>query len=327
MTPLAWELLEDLFDRNVGISIRRTPYGDMNDARARTRTFRMLNGFLREAKFFELTAVWPMAGDLGRKMWEEYEDHDRVDQRRAYLPAPITWLEVEMPSLKGIVDDEKRLDLINGCVLLDANDLKNSTHNYRAAWVLVGRGAHGSVGDSTHIADCYQIQYETPRLSGPRVWRIMMNDHPLPLVQSGMKPERSRTHRNSDGQWKTFDHPMPYQQDFIHYAMLALINSPGIIGQRGHYPFGYAERQILKKAKLIGNFPLRAWTEILLQVTPNPENRSNSASKEMHLTGERCLHYCRTYLRVRLGLLEYVEGHWRGNPALGIRQSRYRVKC
>jgi hypothetical protein len=31
-------------------------------------------------------------------------------------------------------------------------------------------------------------------------------------------------------------------------------------------------------------------------------------------------------LRVRRGALEYVHGHWRGNPALGMKRGDYRVE-
>ena len=53
---------------------------------------------------------------------------------------------------------------------------------------------------------------------------------------------------------------------------------------------------------------------------------AQEGQRQEAITGERCLHYCRTYLRVRMGMLEYVEGHWRGNPALGMKRSRYRLE-
>jgi hypothetical protein len=177
------------------------------------------------------------------------------------------------------------------------------------------------------MADRYLISYETPRIEpGPRIWRIRRVLPSLPLIGSGLKPQRYYVHGNSDGQTRRFDRPTASVHDFVDYATLALINSPRVIGQRGHYPHGRAERERLKKLKLVGKFPLRAWTEILLEVAPNPQDRSTGAPVEMYLTGERCLHYCRTYLRVRHGMLEYVEGHWRGNPALGMKRSRYRLE-
>jgi hypothetical protein len=313
MTPLALELLEDLYDRR-GILIHPDdmPYSD-------SYIVRFLDTALRESKFFEITAISPLSGELGRAMYEEYEDHDRVDQRRAYLPAPLTWIECEHPSLRELaVTEEDRLRLINGCILFDVEDLKR-THTYRTAFVFRGR-------DSTSVAERYQIGYETPRQPDQRrIWHLTRFPA-LPLVHSGLKPARSYEHFNSSGESRHFDKPVASQADFAHYAQLALINSPRIIGQRGHYPHERTEREALKKLQLIGKFPLRAWTEIVLQVTPNPKDVSGETPAEKHLTGERCLHYCRTYLRVRCGMLEYVEGHWRGNPALGIKQSRYRVK-
>jgi hypothetical protein len=109
------------------------------------------------------------------------------------------------------------------------------------------------------------------------------------------------------------------------YAVLALINSPRVIGQRQHMPHERIEREKLKALGLVGKFPLRAWTEILLSVAP-PDDRTGEPSNEAHLTGEKCLHFCRTHLRVRLGQLEYVEGHYRGNPALGFKRSRYKLE-
>ena len=130
----------------------------------------------------------------------------------------------------------------------------------------------------------------------------------LPLVHSGGVPKR------------------PTFFDWIVYTVLALINTPRIIGQRQHMPHERTEREKLKQLGLVGKFPLRAWTEIVLKVAL-PDDRSGEPSKEAHLTGQKCLHFCRTHLRVRLGQLEYVEGHWRGDPALGIKQSRYRVEA
>jgi hypothetical protein len=46
---------------------------------------------------------------------------------------------------------------------------------------------------------------------------------------------------------------------------------------------------------------------------------------EAHYTGEKCLHFCRSHLRVRNGRLEQVKAHWRGNPSLGIKQTRYKL--
>lgn len=107
-------------------------------------------------------------------------------------------------------------------------------------------------------------------------------------------------------------------------ALLAFINTPRIIGRRQHMPHRGLERKLIARRAVIGKFPLHAWTEIKLHVTP-PKDVSGERSHEAHLTGERALHFCRAHLRIRLGKLEVVRGHWRGDPAIGIKQTRYTV--
>lgn len=107
-------------------------------------------------------------------------------------------------------------------------------------------------------------------------------------------------------------------------TMLAIINSPKIIGRRQHMPHRGLERSLIAKQKAIGKFPLHAWTEIQLKVTP-PKGMSGDEPVEAHLTGQRALHFCRAHLRVRLGRLEVVRAHWRGDASIGIKQSRYKV--
>lgn len=313
MTPLALELLEDVYGGTFSFADK----DEWRHFRGMEEAVRWLRAVLKEAKFFECTAVWPLAHMLGQSMARDFEQYDRFNQRLAFLPGVNTWIECEYPSIRDIVDADAR---INKFVKLTEKQFKKSTHSYRVAHVFVGPGS------STTFAQRWQIGYATPRdPAKPRYWSISRLPT-LPLVDSHMPPQRVTSYTDRQGHLVEFDQPTTRIDDFVHYAHLSLINSPRIIGQRGHYPHGRAEREVLKKIKQQGKFPLRAWTEILLQVTPNPEDRSEDAPKEMHLTGERCLHYCRTYLRVRYGELEYVEGHWRGNPVLGVARSRYRVE-
>jgi hypothetical protein len=312
MTPLACELLEDVYGE---IFIR--PTRDFHNPHAASK---FLQRVFHECKFFECTAVWPLVGQLGKAMFDGYELYGRVDQRLAFLPAPATWVEFEFPSIRDLVGRENRAQLINNFFCPTPEAQAQVPYTYRAAFVFLGQN------DSTHLADRYQISCDTScRLQGPRVWRIHRFPA-LPLVHSNLRPQRSYEHSNRDGETRRFDKPVPAIDDFVHYATLALINSPRVVGQRGHYPHGRMERERLKKLKLVGKFPPRAWTEILLEVAPNPKDHRTGTPEEMHLTGERCPHYCRTYLRVRHGMLEYVEGHWRGNPALGMKRSRYRLE-
>ena len=108
-------------------------------------------------------------------------------------------------------------------------------------------------------------------------------------------------------------------------ALLALINTPRIIGRRQHMPHAGLERELLRQREAIGKFPLNAYTEIKLHVMRPPEDLSDDPVTEAHLTGAKALHFCRAHMRWRLGRVEIVRGHWRGDPSLGTKRSRYTV--
>jgi hypothetical protein len=107
---------------------------------------------------------------------------------------------------------------------------------------------------------------------------------------------------------------------YLLYAALAVINSPRVIGRRQIMPHRGLERDLLRAG--VGKFPLHAWTEIKLSVHPPKEDEGEH---EAHLTGKKALHFCRAHLRIKMGRLEYVRAHWRGDPALGMKRSRYKV--
>lgn len=109
---------------------------------------------------------------------------------------------------------------------------------------------------------------------------------------------------------------------FAHLALL-VINSPRVIGRRQHMPHRGLEKR-LTRALGAGMFPLHGWTEIKLEIN-KPVEIDDGEPHEAHLTGRRALHFCRKHIRIRNGRLEYVKAHWRGDPALGIKQSRYRL--
>lgn len=110
--------------------------------------------------------------------------------------------------------------------------------------------------------------------------------------------------------------------EMLSYAqvMLPLINSPHIIGRRSHDPNRALARKLMQQSA--GSFPLRAWTELLLQVNKPPEI-DDGEPHESQLTGQRAFHFVRKHIRIRLGRLELVSSHWRGDIALGVKQTRY----
>jgi hypothetical protein len=105
---------------------------------------------------------------------------------------------------------------------------------------------------------------------------------------------------------------------------LAIINTPHIVGRTTRLPHAGLQKRLARAFNMPGKYPLQAWHELKLHVAVPPEFSGEEV--EGHLTGERALHFCRSYLRIRLGQLELVHSHWRGNPALGIKQTRYMVE-
>lgn len=108
------------------------------------------------------------------------------------------------------------------------------------------------------------------------------------------------------------------------HIFLAMINTPKMIGRRQHMPHRGLERELIAQQKVIGRFPLHAWTEIKLEVAV-PRDLSEEAEHEDHLTGRKALHFCRAHLRHVNGALVFVRPHWRGDASLGIKRSRYKV--
>jgi len=131
------------------------------------------------------------------------------------------------------------------------------------------------------------------------------------------------------GTWHPGEHlkEMPNWSEYgkiptLIYGLLAMINTPRVIMRRQHMPHRGLERRLVAQRGNIAKWPLQGWSELLLKVQP-PDIAEGE--HEAHLTGARALHFCRAHLRIRLGKLELVSAHWRGDAALGIKQTRYRL--
>jgi hypothetical protein len=107
-------------------------------------------------------------------------------------------------------------------------------------------------------------------------------------------------------------------------AMVYLVNCPRWFGRRQHDTHAGLARKLKASRPMIGSFPLRGWTEIVLQTQPD---MAADVSVEGVSGAERCFHAVRGHWRI------YADGrdpiwqpyHWRGNPTLGIKRSRYRL--
>ncbi len=104
-------------------------------------------------------------------------------------------------------------------------------------------------------------------------------------------------------------------------GFLCMINQPQTIRQKSHLPHAGLQRDLARSMGMHGKFPLRAWTELSIDMTPKDHAGEDV---EARLSGRKCLHWVKSHLRFfSNGEWTIVEEHWRGDPALGIKQSRY----
>lgn len=104
------------------------------------------------------------------------------------------------------------------------------------------------------------------------------------------------------------------------HMFVVVINSPKIIDRKEHAPHKGMQRRL----KAAGHpIEARGWSELVLELTA-PE-RGGESGAETGLGGKKCLHFCRSFLRIRNGQLERVRDHWRGDAALGIKRKTYTV--
>jgi len=253
---------------------------------------------LADAACFEMTAVAPMIQDIAKKFRE-----GGIDGTRAFLPSPKTWIELQATDLVRI-----------GYALHDTGD---------------GRAVFTRCIEARYEASVYPAEARNRCVYWP--W---MHDEPgqslmsrtefkpksatLPL-HDDLDDSRVRRALALDASNSELTHLTPFEI----YAALAIINTPRLIGRTQRAPHRGLERNLLRNQKAVGSYPLRAWSEITLSATPSA--LEDGETEEVHFTGKKCLHFCRAHLRVRNGRLELVNAHWRGDPALGIKRTRYKV--
>lgn len=107
-------------------------------------------------------------------------------------------------------------------------------------------------------------------------------------------------------------------------ALLTIINLPRLVGRKQHLPHSGLQKRLSKAKGVTGRYPLHAWTELKLSAA-EALREADARVHEARLSGEKCHHFCRSHLRVKSGRVELVRAHWRGNPALGIKRTRYNI--
>jgi hypothetical protein len=225
------------------------------------------------------------------------ESADRVFQNLAFLPAPKTWIEWRFTNCQRLA------------LLLEENE------DHTAA-----RATLFSELNAEDNADVGASEIGMLSLTSSEFFRFGLHADNSPRYV--FFPPAMRAAIDDHGHSLTVEKAIEWLLAHAHYCLVC-INSPRIMGRKQHIPHAGLERS-LRQTFGAGKFPLQGWTEILLKVS-KPVEIDDGEPHEAHLTGRRALHFCRKHIRIRNGQLEHVSAHWRGDPALGIKQSRYTV--
>lgn len=284
MTPLAANILKQC------LSVSRRDFPELAAIRDQ----------IRDIHCFERSSVDDLVEDLASK-FEADAARGSFDGTLAFLPAEKTWIEVNRrQQLQTMLQNSELTDN-------EENVSSSSLITGRSAWLLV------QDGDRAHITG-FAERSDGGFAEGYRGDILLHTDRPILLSPTNLDV---RTGLPNSFLKKTLSFIT-----FEIYAALALINSPRIIGRVQHMPHRGLEKRLRGERQIIGHFPLNAWTEIKLEVSP-PKDLSDAGEFEAHLTGRKALHFCRAHLRIRYGQLEFVRAHWRGDPTLGTKRSRY----
>lgn len=234
---------------------------------------------------FEVSEVLDLISDLvGNFDWKGRDD------QRIFLPSPYTWIE-------------------------------HRTKNGRMGALLYGNpGGRIKVNNlANYLDDPYIARLATFNSDEDA---LLFATHLLFIGKSDAGSFTVGQYPSKSDEDPGFDDPELIARGRLLAASLSLINTPRIIGRRQHMPHAGLQKKIAAAKRMVGKFPLRAWTEIKLEVSPP---KHDGVEHEALLTGGKALHFCRAHLRIRFGKVELVSAHWRGDPSIGIKRTRYAV--
>lgn len=184
-------------------------------------------------------------------------------------------------------------------------------------WIEFGRGAFGLSGRLAILAETEDDGTVTIRMAGQTI-----EGDPVLSEPAAWMPGMGSAKVRQNLAWEKSGLTPGREIASILILALALINTPRVIGRRQHMPHAGLQRKIAAAKGMVGKFPLHGWTEILLEVAPPAVD---CVEHEARLSGGKALHFCRAHLRIRNGRVEFVTAHWRGDPSLGMKRTRYRV--
>lgn len=283
----------------------------------------LLNVIGRDLHCFDVTAVAKHIYDAMEtdNLWPEIESM----APGTFLPSQVTWLEMVIPGkrdrLAWVLEDEGdgsfRLSMVG-----EGPEAPYSMPvcSFRARGIL----ELGERIEQTSLIDqAFAKEKAKSSLSSALMKRPDYESEKQLEARIGLlRLERDKYEREAQ-----FLGGITSLGEFINHGVafgvlaLDLINTPGLVGLRQHDPHRGLARKLY--AARIGSYPLRGWSEIVLK---HETRVAEEAERHTGATLHKCLHFVRSHLRhYRDGKVTVIPAHWRGDPALGIKRTRYLV--
>lgn len=265
---------------------------------------KLLAPFPDGVKCFEMTQVYELIGALA----SDAQKRNNLAEAVAFLPAPATWIEYREPQhLQNLRPKRDSLPAIKGYFLVQKDANHASCVEITGVWI------HGG------FAFVPLPMADLPLLANvdPDGWALDSTLQQQQLLNIG--------EMRVDGSNVDWDQTLIAQQlhAYFLYSALSLINSPRVVNRTERQKSNKLEKFLERKNRK--PYELLPWHEIFLDIAPPKEASDADEDAPTRLTGPKALHWCRQFLRIRLGKLERVRGHFRGDAAAGVVQSRYTV--
>lgn len=273
---------------------------------------------------FEVSAVLRSVQDVleqplrdkdSEKAWGIYEEVATMVPR-LFLPSPTTWLEYKHDGRTAYVLTDRGEGLFKLMMARDNGDLWSMPLCEFRARNLFEPGERLDV--ISLLPDREKDLFDVGKLPIPKP----EDKVPLEVVESRrnlallsvIRTEREISIMTEVSQ-------MLRTGIMISVLLLNLINTPGLLGLKQRDIHKALARKLY--AARVGKYPLRGWSEVVLK------HETKVYDGEERLSGtsyHKCLHFVRSHLRhYRDGSTTLIPAHWRGDPALGIKRTRYKV--
>jgi hypothetical protein len=293
---------------------------------------------------FDVTAISKPVHDAleADNLWPDVEEM----LPRMFLPSPVTWIEYRMHAHSGrriawVIEDQGEGAFRLSMVLDDPRVFSMPLCDFRARGMLeVGERIHISLRLSEAKARAEERGYQAGLRDtvGDLAERLLPHEQRSRLLGGRVemaKLELAHEQSQLDRVQAKIDQydaaaDIGGEEEIeglvklgIAFSVLTLdlINTPGLIGLRQHDPHRGLARKL--GAYRSGSYPLRGWSEVVLK------HQTRIAGEAEHHTGatfHKCLHFVRSHLRhYQDGKVTVIPAHWRGDPALGIKRTRYRL--